>query len=98
MNDPTDPARKVVLVHKPRSRRVLGGDNQPFFVPNGVDLALEISLPDFAHVIEHHRGDPQVVPNSQVQGIDATLGSPIDNAVYDDTQFVQENELDPMRM
>lgn len=89
---PAGVGEKVVIVHEPRSRRVFGGDDQPNYVRNGVDLALEIPLPELRQAGMPHRGAPREVPISHVQNIDANLAEPIDDAIFDDTQFVDENE------
>lgn len=98
INDPIDPRRKVVIIHEPRSRRVFGGDDVPFLVPNGVDMALEIPLSDFSQSIGNHKGALQVVPVLQVEGNDWSIGLPLDDEIFDHTQFVDEHDLEPHGM
>lgn len=98
MDDPAEVGRKVVMVHEPRSRRVFGGDDQPFVVPKRVEPALEIPLFDFSQVSGHQGGAPQVVPKAHVQGIEANFLIPLDDVVLDDMHFVQEDDLEPQQM
>lgn len=95
MDDPTEVGRKMVIVHEPRSRRVFGSDDQPFAAPNGADLDLEIPLPELSQVSGRQRGAPQIVPQSHVRGIDENFLLPVDDSVFDDTQFVEENDVEP---
>lgn len=85
----------MVIVHEPRSRRVFGSDDQPFAAPNGADLDLEIPLPELSQVSGRQRGAPQIVPQSHVRGIDENFLLPVDDSVFDDTQFVEENDVEP---
>lgn len=84
----------MAIIHEPRSRRVFGGDDQPLFVRNGVDLALEIPLPELGPAGGSQRGVPVEVPRSQVEGITANLGLPVEDEVFEDTQFVEENDVE----
>lgn len=90
INSEQEPGRKVVILHEPRSRRVLGHMDQSFLGVGGTEMALETPLEFIDEQSGQARGALELVPNEQVDEINATLGMAVDEEVFEDTQFVEE--------
>lgn len=93
VEDVRDLEWRVVVFHKPRSRREIGSDAHKPFRSHREETALETPLSEVMESASITRGAPQEVPEVEVYSIDAELSMAVDEAMFEDTQYEEELEL-----
>lgn len=83
VDDQRDPNWKVVVLHEPRSRRIIGSRDS---VADGADFALETPIPEESDQGNVARGIPQEISLEDVQVIDGALAADVDESVFYDTE------------
>lgn len=94
VEDTGDPDWRVVIFHQPRSKRVIGPDAHDLFRMDDDEMALETPLPEVAQTASTTCGAPHEVPLAQVQSINAQLSLIGDEAIYVDTQYEDDMDMD----
>lgn len=94
VEDSQNPQCRVVIFHEPRSRRVVCRDAHEQLDVNDEEMDLETPIPTVLESSIMERGLPQEVPLEQVQLIDADIEMAVDDAVFDDTQYEEEMEME----
>lgn len=94
MDDTEEEGRKIVILHEPRSSRVVGFTDSGFLGVGGSDLQLETPMDYRNDPPGHNRGALEEVTVQAVAEIDANLGLAVPDSVFEDTEFAENVDAD----
>lgn len=94
VEDTRDPEWRVVVFHEPRSKRVTGGDAHERFEADRDEMDFETPCPATTEDTHMERGEPLPVPLEQVRSIDAQIHMLDDDAIFEDTQYEEDPDVE----
>lgn len=94
VHDEQEPDRVVIILHEPRSARVVGFTDPGFYGVGETEFLLETPLDSIDQHQGRWRGSPSEVPEECVRDIDANLGVMQEDEVFEDTEFAEDAEDD----